>query len=146
MHQVLTFSAGLESSLVHWGKWFGTYARADARIATPDIGAIGYFSDRRVVDLAGLVTPEIVPLLAQEEQPTMIANLRFASFTRPEFLVDRAPRAFDLLQRSPYAGALIPIGQASVPNLGIARPDSAVYSIYRIDWPAYDRLREAPPE
>jgi hypothetical protein len=144
--QVVTFSAGLETSLVRWGKWFATYASPDALIATPDIGAIGYYSGRRVVDLAGLVTPEVVPLLAQEEQSEMIANLRFASFARPEYLVDRAPRPFDLLGRSPYAAALVPIGQASVPNLGIARPDSAVYTIYRIDWPAYDRLQEPSPD
>ena len=144
--QVLTFSAGLEGSLVHWGRWFAQYAPPEARIATPDIGAIGYYSGRRVVDLAGLVTPEIVPLLAVEEQPEMIAQLRFASFTRPEYLIDRAPAPFDLLRRSPYAVALTPIGQASVPNLGIARPDSAVYSIYRIDWDAYDAMREAASE
>jgi hypothetical protein len=143
--QVLNFSEGLERSLVHWGKWFGEYADADAKIATPDIGAIGYFSGRRVVDLAGLVTPEIVPLLEVEEQPGMIANLRFASFTRPAFLIDRAPQAFDLMARSPFAECLVPIGSASVPNLGIARPDSAVYTIYRIDWRAYDRLAEPPP-
>lgn len=138
--QVVSFSAGLERSLIHWGRWFGEHAAADARIATPDIGAIGYFSGRPVVDLAGLVTPEVVPLLAEEEQSDMIAHLRFASFTRPEFLVDRAPAAWDLKRRSPYAACLVPIGQASVPNLGIARPDSAVYSIYRVDWPVYDAM------
>ncbi len=146
MHQVLSFSAGLDASLVKWGRWFGEFAQPDARIATPDIGAIGYFSDRRVVDLAGLVTPEVVPLLAHEEQPEMIAHLAFASFARPEFLVDRAPRPFDLLQRSPYAECLVPIGQASVPNLGIARPDSAVYSIYRVDWRVFDALHSGAGE
>jgi hypothetical protein len=143
--QVVTFSAGLEGSLVHWGKWFGEHASPQARIATPDIGAIGYFSDRTVIDLAGLVTPEVIPLLAVEEQPEMIANLRFASFSRPEFLIDRAPTPWDLKSRSPYSECLIPIGQATVPNLGIARPDSAVYSIYRVDWPAYDAMTGTTP-
>jgi hypothetical protein len=138
--QVLSFSAGLERTLVHWGRWLGTHAPEGARIATPDIGAIGYYSDRPVVDLAGLVTPEIVPLLALESQEDMIAHLRFASFTRPEFLIDRARTAYDLQRRSPFADCLTPIGQASVPNLGIARPDSAVYTIYRVDWAHYDSL------
>lgn len=144
--QVLTFSAGLEQSLVHWGRWFAEYTPPGTKIATPDIGAIGYFSGRRVVDLAGLVTPEVVPLLAEADQPEMVAHLRFASFTRPEYLIDRAPAPFDLLRRSPYAPALVPIGQASVPNLGIARPDSAVYSIYRVDWATYDAMTGAGAE
>ena len=63
---VRTFSAGLERSLVQWGRWFGAHAPRDAAIATPDIGAIGYYSGLRVVDLAGLVTPAMVPLLERE--------------------------------------------------------------------------------
>ena len=58
-----------------------------------------------------------------------------------EFLVDRAPDAYDLIKRSPYAAALQPLGHETVPNLGIARPEPATYSFYRIDWSAFDSLR-----
>ena len=34
-----------------------------------------------------------------------------------------------------------PIGTARVPNLGIARPTPAVYTVYRVDWVAFDSLR-----
>ena len=39
------------------------------------------------------------------------------------------------------APALSPIGHASVPNLGIARPGRMIYTFYRIDWAAFDSLR-----
>jgi len=67
---------------------------------------------------------------------------------RPTFLVDRSPRAYDLASRSPFGPALVPLGDASVPNLGIARPGAVVYSFYRVDWAAYDSLaaRRAPPD
>src|SRR5262249_60426908 len=107
---VRSFSVGLERSLVLWGRWFGAHAPRDAAIATPDIGALGYYSGLRVVDLAGLVTPAMVPLLERESPEDLVSRLAFASFTRPEFVVDRAPEANDLARRSPYAGCLPPRG------------------------------------
>ena len=137
---VRSFSAGLEQSLVRWGRWFGEHAPRDAVIATPDIGAIGYFSGLKVVDLAGLVTPEMVPLLSREPAEDVVMRLSFASFARPDFVVDRAPAANDLVKRSPYSSCLTPLGHASVPNLGIARPGEAVYTFYRVEWSCYEAL------
>jgi len=45
------------------------------------------------------------------------------------------------LARSRFGPALTPLGHASVPNLGIARPGRMIYSFYRIDWAAFDSLR-----
>lgn len=139
--QVDSFSAGLRESLIPWGRWFHAHAPADAVIAAPDIGALGFYAQRRVVDLAGLVTPEMVPVLQRWPQEEAVARFEFARFARPTFLVDRAPSAWDLLRRSPSAAALVPLGHAEVPNLGVARPEAAVYSFYRIDWAAYDSLQ-----
>ena len=138
--QVRSFTAGLDQSLIPWGRWFA-HAPANATIAAPDIGALGFYSHRRVLDLAGLVSPEMVPLLKKEEPEAIAANFSFASVSRPDFLVDRAPHAYDLAVRSRFGPALIPLGHASVPNLGIARPGEVVYSFYRIDWAAYDSLK-----
>ncbi|MGH7741322.1 MAG: hypothetical protein ACRENS_04800 [Candidatus Eiseniibacteriota bacterium] len=141
--QVHSFSAGLENSLVRWGRWFAQYTAPGAEVATPDIGAIGYYSQRHVLDLAGLVSPQMIPLLRHAPEEDVIAQLGFAGFARPDYLVDRAPLPFDLLHRSPYAACLLPIGHASVPNLGIARPGVMEYTIYRVDWHRFDALRGA---
>jgi hypothetical protein len=139
--QVNSFSAGLENSLVRWGRWFSQYTAPSAEIATPDIGAIGYYSQRRILDLAGLVSPRMIPLLRQAPAEDVIAQLGFESFARPDYVVDRAPQPFDLLRRSPYAACLLPLGHASVPNLGILRPGAMEYTIYRVDWRRFDALR-----
>jgi len=138
--QVRSFSAGLESSLIPLGRWLHENTPERSVIATPDIGALGYFSRRRVVDLAGLVTPAMVPFLDREVPEDAIANFRFAAFVRPGYIVDRGPRPDDLRRRSRYAPALTLLSVTSVPNLGIARPEQAFYSAYRVDWTVADSI------
>jgi len=141
--QVHSFSAGLENSLVRWGRWFSQYTAPSAEIATPDIGAIGFYSQRHVLDLAGLVSPRMIPLLERAPEEDVLAQLAFADFARPDYVIDRAAHPFDLLRRSPYAPCLLPLGHASVPNLGIARPGAREYTIYRVDWRRFDAMRRA---
>jgi len=100
--QVTSFTRGMEASLVPLGRWLGAHAPADAQVATPDIGAIGYFSGRRVLDLGGLVTPRMVSLLEAAPFEEVLANFAFAGFARPAFVLDRAATAGDLLRRSPW--------------------------------------------
>ncbi len=138
--QVESFSAGMRASLIPWGRWFDLNTQPDAVVAAPDIGALGYYGRRRVVDLAGLVTPAMVPVLRELPPEAAVSRFEFARFSRPDYLVDRAERAWDLQRRSPWSAALVPLGHASVPNLGVARPGEVVYSFYRIDWAAYDSL------
>jgi hypothetical protein len=141
---VKTFTPALESSLIRWGRWFQSHTPPDAVIATPDIGAIGYFSERSVVDLAGLVTPRMVPHLVRQTPEEAISSFAFASFSRPDYLVDRGATANALLRDSRYGTALEPLGSAPMPNLGVARPEPVVYSFYRIDWAVFDSLRATP--
>lgn len=44
-------------------QWINANAPQDAVLATHDIGIIGYHTEHRIVDLAGLITPDIVPIM-----------------------------------------------------------------------------------
>ena len=140
--QVTSFTRGMEQSLIPLGRWLGVHAPADALVATPDIGAIGYFSERRVLDLGGLVTPRMVPLLEAAPFEDVLARFAFADFARPAFVLDRADAVGDLLRRSPYARCLAIVDTASVPNLGLAHPGRVVYTLYKVD----GRCLAMPPE
>jgi arabinofuranosyltransferase len=48
---------------VQAAQWINNNVPKDAVIATHDIGIIGYYTERQIVDLAGLVTPDVVPIM-----------------------------------------------------------------------------------
>jgi len=129
----------MHSSLVPWGRWFGRHTPTTAMIASPEIGAIGYYSQRRVMDLRGVVTPQLIHelLIENENESDVASGFRFATVARPDFLVDRSSSPYTLLERSPYARALVPIGHAPEGGSG----SDSIYSFYRIDWSAFDSLR-----
>lgn len=59
--------AFIESEMVTIAHWINSNTSSDAVIATHDIGAIGYFTDRQIIDLAGLISPEVIPYLWDDE-------------------------------------------------------------------------------
>ncbi len=62
----------INTEMVEAAKWIQVNTAPDALIAVHDIGAVGYFSERNIIDLAGLVTPEVIPIIRDE---TSLAGL-----------------------------------------------------------------------
>lgn len=58
----------IETEMVSAAKWVQINTEPDAIVAAHDIGALGYFSERRLLDLAGLVSPEVIPFIRDEER------------------------------------------------------------------------------
>jgi len=58
--------AFINNEMVDIAHWLTQNAADDALIATHDIGAIGYFTERPLLDLAGLVSPELIPFINNE--------------------------------------------------------------------------------
>lgn len=58
----------IESEMVNSAHWVDMNLPDDSIIAAHDIGALGYFSNHKIVDLAGLITPEVIPFLRDEGQ------------------------------------------------------------------------------
>ena len=57
----------VEGEMVTVAGWLANNTPPDALIASHDIGAIGYFAERPLLDLAGLISPEVIPLLQNED-------------------------------------------------------------------------------
>jgi hypothetical protein len=62
--------------------WLSKNVPPGARLAVHDIGMVGYFLRRPFIDLAGLVTPEIIPFISDEHR-----LIEYMAANRVEYLV-----------------------------------------------------------
>jgi len=110
---------------VHLGRWVDAHLPKNARIAVNDIGAIGYFSRREILDLMGLVTPEIIPYRRQGEAGV----LRYLLETCPDHVII-FPAWFPRLASS---GALLePVYRVHLERNEVAgAPEMVVYRVRR---------------
>lgn len=58
----------IESEMVQSARWLRENTPISSRLAVHDIGAVGYFAEREVIDLAGLVNPEVIPIIRDENR------------------------------------------------------------------------------
>jgi hypothetical protein len=68
---------------VHLGHWVNTNLPPASRIALNDIGAIAYVSRFAVIDLMGLVTPDIIPYRREGEQGV----IRYVGERCPDYVI-----------------------------------------------------------
>lgn len=57
----------IDEEMVASANWIRENIPLDQMLAIHDIGAVGYFAPRPLLDLAGLVSPEIIPFILDEE-------------------------------------------------------------------------------
>ena len=60
--------AFIESEMVTTARWVAANVPAEALVAAHDIGALGYFGNHDLVDLAGLVSPDVKTFLRDEDR------------------------------------------------------------------------------
>ncbi|MBC7876622.1 MAG: hypothetical protein H7Y59_05565 [Anaerolineales bacterium] len=79
--------AVIESEMVVTAKWVAENLPQNALIAAHDIGALGYFDDHELIDLAGLVSPDVIPFIRDEPQLADYLDQRGADYliAFPEF-------------------------------------------------------------
>ncbi len=82
----------VNGEMVAIGRWLGENTPSHALIAAHDIGAIGYFAERPILDLAGLISPEVIPLLSDRD-----ALMDYVSASQSDYLVTAPGWTYDRL-------------------------------------------------
>jgi hypothetical protein len=126
------FSDDLESSLGRIADYLALRAPAGSGVAAPDIGLLGLRADCRIVDLGGLIHPEIAALWQRMGYDAMLDSLAFLPLQPADFLVDRAPVAARLAGRRADGRMLLPLLTREVQGLGLRSPQPQFYTLYRI--------------
>lgn len=77
----------IESEMVSTANWVRQNLPQDALLAVHDIGAIGYFTDNPLLDLAGLINPEVIPFIRDETRLAEYLDVNAADhlITLPSF-------------------------------------------------------------
>ncbi|HLF26773.1 MAG TPA: hypothetical protein VJG32_10580 [Anaerolineae bacterium] len=70
----------IETELVASAQWIAMNTAPDALVAAHDIGAIGYFARRPLLDLAGLISPEVIPIIRDEAALSDLLRARRADY------------------------------------------------------------------
>ena len=70
----------IESEMVTTAKWVEENIPPDAILAVHDIGVLGYYVQNPILDLAGLITPDVVPFIRDEDQLAEYLNTNSADY------------------------------------------------------------------
>jgi arabinofuranosyltransferase len=84
----------IETEMVDSARWIAQNTPSGALIAAHDIGALGYFGQRRLLDLAGLVSPEVIPFIRDQSRLAAFLDQRNADYlmTFPDWYPDLVKR------------------------------------------------------
>lgn len=58
----------INTEMVAAAQWIAENTPPDALIAAHDIGALGFYGERPVLDMAGLISPDVIPIIRDEYQ------------------------------------------------------------------------------
>lgn len=72
----------IESEMVDTAQWVATNIPKNELIAAHDIGALGYYGSHRLIDLAGLISPEVIPFMTDQQKLS-----RYLDEVQPGYLV-----------------------------------------------------------
>lgn len=116
----------INTEMVVTAKWVRANLAEDDLLAVHDIGALGYFAPRSIFDLAGLVSPEIVPLFRDGEAIMRLMCTRGVAYLMA--MPDQRPVPPD----DPRLGEA-PIFVTGAPYAPAAGGGNM--AVYRLEWP-----------
>ncbi|MBN1316361.1 MAG: hypothetical protein JXA42_12875 [Anaerolineales bacterium] len=112
----------IQNEMVAVAEWLSENTAQGEWVAAHDIGAIGYFANRPILDLAGLITPEVVSVLGDER---LLADMVLNS--QANYLVTAPGWPYSSLTSRPDVQLLFQADSSLTRESGLN--NSAIYSL-----------------
>jgi hypothetical protein len=129
----------INTEMVDTAKWVARNLPPDDLLAVHDIGAVGYYAPRPILDLAGLVSPEVVPIMRDDEARMRLMCERDVAYLMvfPDQLPTAPddPRLGTEMEYDPQLGRDV-AKPVFVTNAPYARASGGTnMAVYRLNWP-----------
>ncbi len=129
------FSADLLGPMTDLAVFLRENSPPDAVVAAADIGYLAFYSQRRVLDLGGLVEPETGKLREAHDYEDIVARALYfdvPGYPRVDYFVDRDHEADRFEGRTVNGRRFQRVFATQVRNLGIRKPGVFHYTLYRV--------------
>ncbi len=125
---IKAFALGMENCFIPIGKWLKSNTSETDIVMVPDIGAIGFYSDRKICDAAGLVSPEMLTYIRNGfTYKDIMDNKLFTSVCNADYVVHRSNIAdeYDVPE-------LQPMFHKVVYGLALSDMSTVYYTVYKV--------------
>ena len=128
------FTYGMNECLIPEGKWLKENTPAGSRILVNDVGAIGYYSERYIIDAAALINRDLElnkKIMSTPLEDRLVTH-RLLNFIQADYVIDRdsndtfIPLDFDKF-------SLQPEFMKKFPSLGISDTSPRYFKIYKVN-------------
>lgn len=132
-----TFPLGVKECYLGMGEWIAGNTEPDAVVAALDIGAVGYASGRRVLDLMGLVSPEVLAVGLEMGFQEMVAGgawleIGEGEVSRPDYFIDRSEGAPRWAGRTVRGVRFELLDTCGIAGVGLREPQPWTVALYRL--------------
>jgi hypothetical protein len=132
------YNKSFADSVIHIGKWFSENTPPNTSfMILRDFGAPGYFSQRKVYDCMGIITPEFISLWKQNPGHPLLRDVLYADLFRPDYVVDATKNPYLLSEDSSYEGLYKLLFTRGLAGRGQLK-DTLYYTVYKVDWNRYN--------
>lgn len=128
------FTYGMNECLIPEGKWLKENTPAGSRILVNDVGAIGYYSERYIIDAAALINRDLElnkKIMSTPLEDRLVTH-RLLNFIQADYVIDRdSNETFIPLDFDKYS--LQPEFMKKFPSLGISDTSPRYFKIYKVN-------------
>lgn len=122
---VTEWKQGMDPNLIELAEWIRENTPPSATVMSHEIGVLGYYSQRKIYDTGGLVSPEFIPYMHSIEE-----KYKFLRSLKPDYAVTMGP--FDGFEDAP-AELIRAIDVQREGSSTIGQPQS--YHLARLHYP-----------